>query len=57
MIIKDEEFGEVVVRKNPLSNGVKFTISTSGRLQMSVPKYLVNQLNDLNQKRIQMFII
>ena len=39
MIIKDEEFGEVVVRKNPLSTGVKFSISTSGRLQMSVPKY------------------
>ncbi|MBR5389271.1 M48 family metallopeptidase [Candidatus Saccharibacteria bacterium] len=39
MIIKDEEFGEIVVRKNPLSTGVKFSISTSGRLQMSVPKY------------------
>ncbi len=39
MIIKDEEFGEVIVRRNPLSNGVKFTVSTSGRLQMSVPKH------------------
>lgn len=39
MIIKDEEFGEVIVRKNPLSTGIKFSISTSGRLQMSVPKY------------------
>ncbi|MBQ2638267.1 M48 family metallopeptidase [Candidatus Saccharibacteria bacterium] len=39
MIIEDEEFGEVVVRKNPLSTGVKFSVSTSGRLQMSVPKY------------------
>ena len=39
MIINDDEFGEVIVRKNPLSNGVKFSISTSGRLQMSVPKY------------------
>ena len=39
MIIKDSEFGEVVVRKNALSRGVRFSISTSGRLQMSVPKY------------------
>lgn len=39
MIINDPEFGEVIVRKNPLSNGIKFTVSTSGRLQMSVPKY------------------
>ena len=39
MIIEDEEFGEVIVRKNPLSRGVKFSISTSGRLQMSVPKH------------------
>lgn len=37
MILKDEEFGEVVVRKNPLSKGVKFSVSTSGRLAMSVP--------------------
>ena len=39
MIIKDDEFGEVIVRKNALSRGVKFTVSTSGRLMMSVPKY------------------
>ena len=39
MIIKDKEFGEVVVRKNPLSRGVKFTVGTSGRLTMSVPQY------------------
>ena len=39
MIINDKEFGEVIVRKNPLSRGVKFSVSTSGRLQMSVPKY------------------
>ena len=39
MIIKDAEFGEVIVRKNPLAKGVKFTVSTSGRLSMSVPKY------------------
>lgn len=39
MLINDKEFGEVVVRKNPLSRAVKFSVSTSGRLQMSVPKY------------------
>lgn len=39
MIINDKEFGEVIVRKSPLAKGVKFSISTSGRLAMSVPKY------------------
>lgn len=39
MIIKDDEFGEVIVRKNALSRGVRFSVSTSGRLSMSVPKY------------------
>ncbi|MBQ2638761.1 M48 family metallopeptidase [Candidatus Saccharibacteria bacterium] len=39
MIIQDKEFGEVIVRKNALSSHVKFSVSTSGRLQMSVPKY------------------
>ena len=39
MIIHDSEFGEVIVRKNPWARGVKFSVSTSGRLQMSVPKY------------------
>ena len=39
MIINDKEFGEVIVRKNALSRGVRFTVSTSGRLSMSVPKY------------------
>ena len=39
MLIEDKEFGEVIVRKNTLSRGVKFTVSTSGRLSMSVPKY------------------
>ena len=37
MILHDDEFGEVVVRKNAWSNGVKFSVSTSGRLAMSVP--------------------
>ena len=39
MLISDKEFGEVIVRKSPLAKGVRFSISTSGRLQMSVPKY------------------
>lgn len=39
MIINDPEFGEVVVRKNPLSKGARFSITPSGRLQMSVPQY------------------
>lgn len=39
MIIHDDEFGEVIVRKNALARGVRFSVSTSGRLQMSVPKH------------------
>ena len=42
MIIQDSEFGEIIVRKNPLSQNVRFSISTSGRLQVSVPKYTPN---------------
>lgn len=39
MVITDKEFGEVVVRKSAWARGVKFSISTSGRLSMSVPQY------------------
>ena len=39
MLIKDSEFGEVIVRKSPLSKNIRFSVSTSGRLQMSVPTY------------------
>ncbi|MBQ9180539.1 M48 family metallopeptidase [Candidatus Saccharibacteria bacterium] len=39
MILKDAEFGEVIVRKSPLARSVKFSISTSGRLAMSVPEH------------------
>lgn len=39
MILEDKEFGEVIVRKNNLSTKIKFSVSNSGRLQMSVPKY------------------
>lgn len=44
MIVKDKEFGEVIVRKSPLSRNIKFSISTSGRLSMSVPTYTSNFL-------------
>ena len=57
MIIVDKEFGEVIVRKNPLSRGVKFSVSTSGRLQMSVPKYtsefLAKRFLNSNRKTIR----
>ena len=56
MIIQDDEFGEVIVRKNPLVRGVKFSVSTSGRLQMSVPKhtsdFLVRRFLKANRKAI-----
>ena len=56
MIIKDREFGEIIVRKSPLSKNVKFSVSTSGRLQVSVPKYtpdlLVKRYINSNRSRI-----
>ena len=39
MLVKDKEFGEVLVRKSAFARGVKISVSTSGRLQMSVPSY------------------
>ena len=57
MLIKDKEFGEVIVRKNTLSRGVKFSVSTSGRLSMSVPSrtpdFLVKQYLNLNRAVIR----
>lgn len=57
MILQDSEFGEVVVRKNAFSTSVKFSVSTSGRLSMSVPKYtsnfLVKRFLNLNRKAIR----
>lgn len=57
MIIEDKEFGEVIVRKSPLSRGVKFSVSTSGRLQMSVPTYtsdfLAKRFLNTNRKVIR----
>lgn len=37
MIIEDAEFGEIVVRKNAFSRGIRASVSTSGRLSISVP--------------------
>ena len=57
MIIEDKEFGEVIVRKNALARGIKFSVSTSGRLQMSVPKYtstfLAKRFLNSNRDRIR----
>lgn len=44
MILKDPEFGEIIVRKNSLATSVKFSVSTSGRLSISVPKNTPNFL-------------
>lgn len=57
MLLKDDEFGEVLVRKSPLARGVRFSVSTSGRLQMSVPKYasdfLVKRFLNRNREMIR----
>lgn len=55
MILQDKDFGEVVVRKNGLSTNIKFSVSTSGRLSMSVPKHTPDFLlkRFLNQNREQ----
>lgn len=57
MIIKDDEFGEVIVRKNAWSTSVKFSVSTSGRLSMSVPKrtpdFLVKKYLSMNRATIR----
>ena len=57
MILVDKEFGEVLVRRNPLSNGVRFSVSVSGRLQMSVPKhasdFLVKRFLNRNRAMIR----
>ena len=56
-MLVDKEFGEVIVRKNAWSRGVKFSVSTSGRLQMSVPKrtpdFLVKRYLNSNRQTIR----
>ena len=39
MIITDPEFGEVIIRKSAWSVRPKFSVSTSGRLTVSVPAH------------------
>lgn len=57
MIFEDKEFGEVIVRKNAWVNGVRFSVSTSGRLSMSVPKntpnFLAKRYLDINRANIR----
>ena len=57
MRINDDEFGELIVRKSSLSRNIKFSISTSGRLQMSVPTYtstfLATRFLNTNRKMIR----
>ncbi len=57
MKIVDKEFGEVIVRRSAWSRGVKFSVSTSGRLSMSVPKYtsefLAKRFLNSNRKMIR----
>ncbi len=48
MIIHDPEFGEVIVRRNPLAKGVSFSVSPSGRLQMCLSQHA----NEFLLKRI-----
>lgn len=56
-MLVDKEFGEVIVRRNAWSRGVKFTVSTSGRLSMSVPKrtpdFLVKRYLNSNREAIR----
>lgn len=56
-MLVDKEFGEVIVRRNAWSRGVKFTVSTSGRLSMSVPKrtpdFLVKRYLNSNREIIR----
>ena len=57
MVIQDKEFGEVIVRKSPLVRGVRFSVSTSGRLAMSVPtctsEFLAKRFLDSNRAVIR----
>ncbi|MBQ3464422.1 M48 family metallopeptidase [Candidatus Saccharibacteria bacterium] len=57
MILVDEEFGEVIVRKNPLTRGVKFAVSPSGRLSMTVAggvsEFLLRRFLKRNREQIR----
>lgn len=55
-IIEDKEFGEVVVRRSAFSRSARFSVSTSGRLQISVPTgtpdFLIKRFLNSNRKII-----
>lgn len=57
MIIHDDEFGEVVVRRNAWAKSVKFSVDTSGRLAMTVPQktpdLLLKKYLRINRERIR----
>lgn len=57
MIYQDAEFGEIIVRKTAFASGVKFSVSTSGRLQMSVPRwtkdFLIRRYLESSRKQIR----
>ncbi|MBQ3410032.1 M48 family metallopeptidase [Candidatus Saccharibacteria bacterium] len=58
MIIKDPEFGEIIVRKNALARGgARFSVSTSGRFQMTVPPdaktFLIKRLLNSSREQIR----
>ncbi len=58
MILYDDEFGEVIVRRNALIRGIKFSVSTSGRLSMSVPvhtsEFLAKRFLNSNRNTIRL---
>ena len=57
MILNDPEFGEVIVRRSALARNVKFSVSTSGRLAMSVPAgtsdFLIKRFLKRNREMIR----
>ncbi|MBQ8157218.1 M48 family metallopeptidase [Candidatus Saccharibacteria bacterium] len=57
MIISDKEFGEVIVRKSAWVTNPKFSVSTSGRLAMSVPahtsEFLAKRWLNASRKQIR----
>jgi predicted metal-dependent hydrolase len=40
----DEEFGEVVVRRNALSRGLRFSVAPNGQLRVSAPKGISDRM-------------
>ena len=40
MIINDPDFGEIVVRKNPLATRISASVGSTGKLNISCPKHM-----------------